>query len=98
MARGQISAPGDRSTLGHLQDPETGRAFGRVESPAEAMDQNEDVLKEIVGFGCIPENSVRYPTDNSGVTTKKNSERFPASFANLKHQNVIGCWRFSRRL
>jgi hypothetical protein len=44
VAGGKISTAGNGSLMGHLKDPEARRASGAVKSPAQTVNQYEDVL------------------------------------------------------
>src|ERR1700722_14869545 len=89
MPSTQIATPGNCTTKGHVQNPELRGAFGLIESSAEAMNQQEDVLNKVIRLGCVLQDSQRYSAYEMCVATKKGRKRFPAPKANFGDQGLV---------
>jgi hypothetical protein len=94
VPRIQVTTPGNGAVIGHLKDPEPRRASGSVEHPALAMDQEKDVLEQVVGLGCIPQNPISHSADDASVAAKKICQCFPAPAADLGNKGFIGNFAF----
>jgi hypothetical protein len=86
---GQITPPRNGAAIGHLKNPEPGWTLGIVKGPTEPVNQQEDVLKQVVRFGCVSENTVGYSTDHACVATKEQSEGIPIATADTGQKRLV---------
>jgi len=54
------------------------------------MNEQEDILKKVIRFGCILQDSQGNSAYETGVTTKQDCQRFPPAQADFGHQDFVG--------
>lgn len=82
--------------VGHLDDPGTCGALVRIEGSCFAVEKQEDVLKQVVCFAVIMQDSGGHRKYETSEPAEKDRERFPAPRCDLSQDNLI--WRLADRL
>lgn len=67
----KVPAALDGSLVSHVDDPGACRAFCTVEDGALALDEEEEILDEIVGLGCVPEDAVGNAANDPDISLEQ---------------------------
>jgi hypothetical protein len=79
----------DRALVGHLDDPRSRRTFGCIEYLTPAVNEQEYLLKQVVGFGTVTKNAQSDPADLTGITLKQVTQSLHVAIADARHQALI---------
>jgi hypothetical protein len=89
MSRLKVAPTIDRALVGHLDDPRARRTFGGIEYLTPAVNEQEDLLKQVVGFGTVTKYAQSDRADQTGITLKQVTQRLHITIADAGHQALI---------
>jgi hypothetical protein len=75
LAHGQIASALDRSMVRHLDNPGAGGTLRAIEDGAFSLDEEEEVLNEVFGFGSVSKDARGDAASKPGVPLKKDAQR-----------------------
>jgi hypothetical protein len=66
--------------MGNLEDPGTRRSFGPIKSLRVAMNYQENILDQVIGFRGIANGPIGDRPHGPRISAEQDGKRFPVSF------------------
>jgi hypothetical protein len=73
----QIPPTGYCAAISHLQDPGPCTPFRAIESVSDSVYQNENILKQVVGFGGVTQNPICDTANQPCVSFEQEGQCIP---------------------